>query len=74
MTHVPLVTCEESTDVSELVHVMTERKIDAVPVVRGLRLVGLVTTTDLLLLLLDSEEARPLPYDFRLIDDPRAFA
>lgn len=76
MTPTPLVTCDDSTDVSELVRVMTERKIDAVPVVRGLRLVGLVTTTDLLLLLLSLDEARPLPFEFELdvMDGPSAFA
>ena len=56
MTHTPLATCEVDTDIRELVQVMTERKIDAIPVVRGLKLVGLVTSTDLLLLLLDKDE------------------
>lgn len=74
MMPAPLVTCDESTDVSELVHAMTEKKIDAVPVVRGLRLVGLVTSTDLLLLLLERDEARPLPFEFHLRDEPRVEA
>lgn len=75
MTPPPLVTCELATDVRELVHTMTERKIDAVPVVHGLRLIGLVTTTDLLLLLLErEEEARPLPFEFRLVEDGGAYA
>ena len=74
MTAAPLITCEPSTEVSTLVHLMTEKKIDAVPVVRGLRLVGLVTTTDLILLLLDSDEAEVLPFEFRLLEDPRAYA
>ena len=74
MTPTPMQTCEPSTSVGDLVRMMTEKKIDAIPVVRGLRLIGLVTTTDLLLLLLDREEARPLPFEFRLIEDPRAFA
>ena len=65
MTPTPI-TAEVDTSVSQLVKLMTERKIDAVPIVRGLRLVGLVTTTDLLLLLVDFEEARPLPFEFRL--------
>lgn len=70
MTHTPLATCEVDTDIRELVQVMTERKIDAIPVVRGLKLVGLVTSTDLLLLLLDKDEARPLPFEFELVDEP----
>jgi acetoin utilization protein AcuB len=53
MTPTPLLTCEASTDVQELARAMTEQKIDAIPVVHGLRLVGLVTSTDLLGLLLD---------------------
>lgn len=68
MTPTPVKTCEVSTDVSDLVRMMTEDKIDAVPVVRGLRLVGLVTSTDLLLLLIDQDEARPLPFDFHLVE------
>ena len=47
---------------------MTEKKIDAVPVVDGAnQLVGLVTSTDLLLLLISREEAKiPLPFVFEL--------
>ncbi len=61
------VTCVPSTPVAQLVRLMTERKIDAIPVITGdERLVGLVTSTDLLLLLIDFEEARPLPFEFRL--------
>ena len=66
MTPAPFV-CEESTHISEVVLTMTERKIDAMPVIDGRdRLVGLVTSTDLLLLLLERDEARPLPFDFEL--------
>lgn len=74
MTPTPLETCEASTDVADLVRVMTRMKIDAIPVVKGLRLVGLVTSTDLLSLLLDREEAAPLPFEFRIIEDPHAYA
>ncbi len=64
-----VVTCEPTTEVSTLVQVMTERKIDAVPVISGSgRLVGLVTSTDLLLLLLAKDEAQPLPFTFRLFE------
>ena len=68
MTLAP-VTCEPSTSVAELARIMTERKIDAVPVLRGSRLVGLVTSTDLLLLLVGVHEARPLPFDFRVVEE-----
>lgn len=54
---------------------MTEKKIDTIPAAKGLRLVGLVTSTDRMLLLLDRDEDQPPPFDFRLIEqDPRAFA
>jgi CBS domain-containing protein len=69
MTPTPVKTCEATTDVSEVARMMVEEKIDAVPVVRGLRLVGLVTTSDLLSLLMRSDGERPLPFDFKLIDD-----
>jgi acetoin utilization protein AcuB len=71
MTPVPLTTCEASTDVADLVRLMTERKIDAIPVVRGLHLEGLVTSTDLLLLLLHRDEIRPLPFKFDLVVEPQ---
>ena len=54
---------------------MTAKKIDAIPVVKGLRLVGLVTSTDLLSLLLDAQgEPEPLPFEYRLIEDVRAYS
>lgn len=66
MTPAPL-TCDPDTSVADLARVMTERKIDAVPVVSASdRLVGLVTSTDLLLLLITREGARPLPFRFEL--------
>ena len=61
--------CEPDTDVRDLVRLMIEKKIDAVPVMDGAnQLAGLVTSTDLLLLLLNSgEEAKiPLPFVFDL--------
>jgi acetoin utilization protein AcuB len=74
MTPTPIETCDASTDVATLVRTMTEKKIDAIPVVKGLRLVGLVTTTDLLYLLLQPDsEAEVLPFEFRLIEDGRAY-
>lgn len=59
--------CDPSTHVADIVRTMTEKKIDAMPVLDGTdRLVGLVTSTDLLLLLIEYDEARPLPFDFEL--------
>jgi acetoin utilization protein AcuB len=71
MTPSPI-TCEPSTSVAELARLMTERKIDAVPVLRGTRLVGLVTSTDLLLLLVRADEARPLPFEFHVVEEQAA--
>lgn len=60
-------TCEPSTHITDLVRIMTERTIDAVVVVASDKLVGLVTSTDLLLLLIELEEAKlPIPFDFEL--------
>ena len=61
------ITCTMSTSVAKVVRIMTEQKIDALPVVEGTRLVGLVTSTDLLLLLLDREE-QVLPFDYRVAE------
>lgn len=59
--------CVRSTPVADIVRTMTERKIDAMPVMDSSdRLVGLLTSTDLMLLLIDWDEARPLPFDFEL--------
>ncbi len=64
MTTEPL-TCEPDTTVATLARLMTERKIDAVPVIGSAgRLVGLVTSTDLLLLLIGQDSARPLPFEW----------
>ena len=71
MTPAPI-TCEPATTVAELARIMTERKIDAVPVLRGSQLVGLVTSTDLLLLLVATHEARPLPFRFRVVEEHAA--
>ncbi len=63
MTAAPFV-CGVSTTVDEIVQLMTEKKIDAMPVVSATdRLIGLVTSTDLLLLLRE-DEPRTLPFDF----------
>ena len=76
MTPHPLETCEATTDVATLARTMIEKKVDAIPVVRGLKLIGLVTSTDLLGLLVrePQEELEPMPFEFHLIEDPRSFA
>ncbi len=66
MTTAPFV-CGETTEIDELVQLMTEKKIDAIPVVSSTdRLVGLVTSTDLLLLLLEREGDHTIPFDFQI--------
>jgi acetoin utilization protein AcuB len=74
MTPAPLTTCELQCDVRELARIMIGQKIDAIPVVHGLRLAGLVTSTDLLGLLLEGAEPLPLPFEFRLFEEARATA
>ena len=60
--------CGPNTDVCDIVRMMVEKKIDAVPVVEsGFRLLGLVTSTDLMLLLIGRDQAKlPLPFRFEL--------
>ena len=67
MTPAPYV-CGPDTDVVDLVRVMTEKQIDAVPVVdAATTLIGLVTSTDIMLLLIRLDEAMlPIPFDFEL--------
>jgi acetoin utilization protein AcuB len=59
------ITCTPEASVAEVARIMTEKKIDALPVVSGDRVGGLVTSTDLLLLLTDPMAER-LPFDFRV--------
>jgi acetoin utilization protein AcuB len=64
MTPAPYV-CGPSTHIDELVHTMTEKHIHAIPVVgEEDKLVGLVTATDLLLLLLSTSSKDPVPFEF----------
>jgi acetoin utilization protein AcuB len=63
-----LVVCSPGASVADAVRLMTKGKIDALPVVEGDRLVGLVTSTDLLLLLVDQAPAQVLPFDFRVAE------
>jgi len=66
MTAAP-VTCSSNASVSQVAQLMLEHRIDSIPIVgySGV-LTGLVTSTDLLALLVDQEQAQVLPFDFRL--------
>jgi len=66
MTHAPI-TCLITTTVSRVAQMMLDHKIDSVPVVdpSGL-LVGLVTSSDLLQLLVESADVQALPFHYRL--------
>jgi len=62
-------TCGRSTPIAEVTRIMTEHKIDSVVVVDPSgAVVGLVTSTDLLMLLLVGDPARPLPFEFNVRD------
>ena len=64
MTPQPI-TCRPSTPIADVARTMIEHKIDSVVVVDGNGgLAGLVTATDLLMLLLAGDPQRRLPYDF----------
>lgn len=74
MTPAPVV-CNPDFPVAELARVMTERKIDALPVVTPSgALVGLVTSTDLMLLLIDWDEAQPAPFTYHVFEADSADA
>ena len=63
---VPLtIAVEPDTAVADVICTMTAKKVDAVAVVHGLRLVGLVTQREA------RGAADPLPFEFHLIEDPR---
>jgi CBS domain-containing protein len=66
MTPAPI-TCSISTTISRVAQIMLEHKIDCLPVVdpSGI-LVGLVTSSDLLQLLVESAEVQALPFHYRL--------
>jgi len=71
MTSAPYV-CDPDTPVADIVLAMIRLKIDAAPVVDATdRLVGLVTSTDLMKLLLNEEGAGriTIPFEFEL-DEP----
>ena len=61
------ITCSPATTVAEAARMMIDKKIDALPVVSGGKLVGLVTSTDLLMLLLERAPECALPFDFHVM-------
>jgi CBS domain-containing protein len=66
MTPAPI-TCFITTTVSRVAQMMLEHKIDSVPVVDPTgHLVGLVTSSDLLQLLVESGDVQALPFHYRL--------
>jgi predicted transcriptional regulator len=66
MTAAP-VTCLSNATVSGVAQLMVEHKIDSIPIVNSSgSITGLVTSTDLLSLLIDHDQANILPFDFRL--------
>jgi len=65
MTLKPLV-CLPSASVAEAARLMTDKKIDALPVVVNDRLIGLVTSSDLLRLLVEIAPENTLPFDFHI--------
>jgi CBS domain-containing protein len=72
MTPAPF-TITADTPIGQIVRLFTERKIDAAPVLAASgRLVGLVTSTDLLLLLLEQNEAQPMPFNWELVESSAA--
>ncbi len=69
MTPVPI-TCRPTATIAEVVELFLTHRIDCVPVCTGPRhLVGLVTTTDLLVLLQEREANgnQVLPFEWRLV-------
>jgi acetoin utilization protein AcuB len=67
MSDLPIV-ASPKTQIARAVQHMLQYKIDALPVVRGDTLVGLVTSTDLMALLLTSFDAgNELPFEFNLV-------
>lgn len=63
------ISCQMNTTVSWLAETMVSVKIDAIPVVdKHDRILGIVTSSDLLALLIDpGEEDKILPFDFNLL-------
>lgn len=73
MTESPI-TAEPSTTVARMAEQMLAYRIDALPIIKNDRLVGVVTSTDLLYLLTIGEpsvEDRPPPFEYRLTTPTR---
>ncbi len=67
----PVLTCPPTATIAEVAALMLRQKIDSVPIVlEDGELVGLVTSSDLLQLLLERGEEEPLPFEFRLRPPP----
>jgi CBS domain-containing protein len=66
MTPAPI-TCSQDASVGRVASLMLEHTIDSIPIVSvsGI-LIGLVTSTDLLGLLVDYAQAQVLPFEFKL--------
>lgn len=63
--------CQPETPVGDIARTMIDHKVDALPVLsEDNSLVGLVTSTDLLALLIELDDARPLPFDWELEEYP----
>jgi CBS domain-containing protein len=66
MTPAP-VSCSQDASVGRVASLMLEYKIDSIPIVSVTgTLIGLVTSTDLLGLLVDRAQAQMLPFEFKL--------
>lgn len=66
MTPAPF-TCTPAAPVARVAQMMLEHKIDSLPVMSEAgALIGLVTSSDLLALLIDRPEVEMLPFEFRL--------
>jgi acetoin utilization protein AcuB len=66
MTPAPI-TCSTGSGIGRVAEMMLKHKIDSVPVVdEAGALLGLVTSSDLLSLLVDRDQTQPLPFDYRL--------
>ena len=75
MTMAPI-TCSPATPVARVAALMIEHKIDSMPVLsEDGKLIGLVTSSDLLGLLIDQPEVNRLPFDFQVrVAEPQEFA
>lgn len=61
------ITCSQDASVGRVASLMLEHTIDSIPIVSvSGTLIGLVTSTDLLGLLVDRAQAQVLPFEFKL--------